>query len=408
MSNPLIAQTHDTDKALAGTGVVNDVVSFSNNLTGDAGALSTAVSGVATGLGLLGAAMSPLSTLASAGIGWLIEHIEFLEDALEALTGDPEAITAQAQTWRNIAKQVRDSAGQYDNQAKTVLTTWNGHGAAGYSATSGAFGQSLHATADGAEGAASAIEQAGMLVGVERGLIRDLISEFSGWMIVEAGIALASSWCTFGASIAVFTGFAVGQAVKLGSTIANKLSALATKLDDLSQLVSKMSGSFDQLAGGIKQLGTKVDNAATSLSTKVDNAATMPANAQQRVDDFFKNTQPQAQQFRDKLGQARDGNLGIHQKVSEPVKNLNIPGTGKTINDALETNVLDGQNYVRSRNLETGERVTPIKQDHTWSMGDTVKSTAGTVKGVTSELSEPEDSTDQETEPPPPEGTTYV
>src|SRR5699024_2091958 len=145
----------------------------------------------------------------------------------------------------------RGSAETYNGRVATVSAAWQGEGAAAYQEAADAFRPGLQSSAEGAEGAAAAIEGAGTLVGGERGLIRDMIAEFVGWLIVEAAIAVATSWCSFGASVAAFVGFAVGQGLRLASKIADRLAALSTKLDELSQLVSRMNGSFGQLTGAI-------------------------------------------------------------------------------------------------------------------------------------------------------------
>ena len=387
MGNPLVAQAHDTDKTLAGAGVASDIHTFATGLSGDASALTTGVTGVTSGLGLLGVAMAPLTALGSAGLGWLIEHVDFLEQALEELTGDPAAIEAQAQTWRNVATQVRSSAAEYSSKAATLPATWHGEGANSYQGAAGAFDHALQASADGAEGAAWAIETAGVLVGVERGLIRDLISEFVSWLIVEAGIALATSWCSFGASIAVFTGFAVGQGLRLASTIADRLAALSTKLDELSQLVSRMNGSFDQLTGAITQLGNRVDTASANLTSRVDNAGNLAIRTQGRVERGINNAP-------DALRRGADGESKIHQKISDPVKNFNIPGTDQSVRSVLDTNAASGQNFMARYNPDQGWQRPRIIDDHTLSTGDYVKVESGLVKETAKQMEESEEDQD--------------
>lgn len=394
MTNPLIAQAHDTDKAWAGAGVASDIKTFASSLTGDASALTIGVSGVASGLGTLGVVMAPLTALTSAGLGWLIEHFWFLEQPLEELTGDPAAIEAQAQTWRNVAQQVRGSAQEYTGKAATLPATWSGEGANSYQGAASAFDHAMQASADGAEGAASAIETAGVLVGVERGLIRDLISEFIAWVIVEAGIALATSWCSFGASIGVFVGFAVGQGLRLASTIANRLAALSTKLDELSQLVSRMNGSFDQLTGAIRQLGNKVDTASANLTSRVDNAGDLATRTQTRVERGI-NDAPAA------LRRGADGESRIHQKISDPVKNFNIPGTDQSVRNVLDTNAASGQNFMARYDPDGGWQKPRIVDDHTLSTGDYVKVESGIVKETAKQMEESDEGEDSpETDSP--------
>src|SRR5256885_794399 len=74
----------------SGAGIFNDVATTVKDFAD--GDWSKAAMDVATdGLDLLGAAMDPLGTLASAGVGFLIEHISFLKEGLDKLAGNPEA-----------------------------------------------------------------------------------------------------------------------------------------------------------------------------------------------------------------------------------------------------------------------------------------------------------------------------
>lgn len=68
----------------SGAGIVNDLSATQTDFRhGDWGNL--VVDGITDGLDLLGVAMDPLGSLASAGVGWLIEHISFLKEGLDQL-----------------------------------------------------------------------------------------------------------------------------------------------------------------------------------------------------------------------------------------------------------------------------------------------------------------------------------
>lgn len=46
-----------------------------------------------------------LLTAFIAGAGWLIEHVQPLQDALDMLAGDPTLVEAHAMTWDNVANE---------------------------------------------------------------------------------------------------------------------------------------------------------------------------------------------------------------------------------------------------------------------------------------------------------------
>src|SRR5947209_2066731 len=104
-ANVNVAPTNLADggltKATEGAGLFNDVASTIQDASGgNWGGLAMDIG--ADALDALGMAMDPLGALAGAGIGWLIEHVSFLKKPLDWLAGDPEAVTAKAQTLQNV------------------------------------------------------------------------------------------------------------------------------------------------------------------------------------------------------------------------------------------------------------------------------------------------------------------
>ena len=55
--------------------------------------------------------MDPFGAILAAGVGWLIEHVGPLKEALNALTGNADEIAAQSETWKNVATEL-GSVGQ--------------------------------------------------------------------------------------------------------------------------------------------------------------------------------------------------------------------------------------------------------------------------------------------------------
>lgn len=63
-----------------------------------------AMDGFAFGLDALGFVANPLGALASAGVGWLIEQLDFLREPLDDLAGDPGAIMGVAAVWARTSR----------------------------------------------------------------------------------------------------------------------------------------------------------------------------------------------------------------------------------------------------------------------------------------------------------------
>jgi methyl-accepting chemotaxis protein len=253
-----------------GAGIFSDAAStLTDARNGDWGNLAMDVGTDA--LDLLGAAMDPLGTLASAGVGWLIEHISFLKDGLDKLAGKPEAVTAKAVTWSNISKQLTETAEQYERKAAKVGQSFSDCGSAeAYQKTAESYVGVLRGAASHADNASTAMNVGAALVGTERGLIRDMISSFVGELIVKALAALAASWCTFGGTIAAFIADTVVEGGVLAEKISTRITKIVEKLESLAKGAGKSKAALEGAANALKKVGKGVDKL---VDKSVDTAA---------------------------------------------------------------------------------------------------------------------------------------
>lgn len=260
----------------AGSGIFNDVAtSVKDFADGDWG---NAAMDVATdGLDLLGAAMDPLGTLASAGVGFLIEHISFLKEGLDKLAGNPEAVTAKAVTWQNVAKQLTETADSYEQQASKLGESYSdGGGAAAYQATAKGYADSMRGAAGHAQSASTAMQVGAAIVGTERGLIRDMISEFIGELIVKGLAALATSWCSFGGTIAAFIADTVVEGGILAEKISTRIAKIVEKLETLAKNAGKSKAAIEAATNALKKVGKAADSAvekSLNTATKIESKA---------------------------------------------------------------------------------------------------------------------------------------
>jgi hypothetical protein len=260
----------------AGSGLFNDAASTLTDVrNGDWGNAAFDVGTDA--LDLLGAAMDPLGTLASAGVGWLIEHISFLKQGLDELAGNPEAVTAKAVTWSNVSKQLTTSADEYEKSAATLGQSFtDGNAAAAYQATAKSYAATLRGAAGHAQGASTAMNIGAALAGTERGLIRDMISSFVGELIIKGIAALAASWCSFGGTVAAFIADTVIEGSILAEKISTKIAKVVEKLETLAKSAGKSKAAIESAANALKKVGKGLDKAVgkgVDVAAKLDGKA---------------------------------------------------------------------------------------------------------------------------------------
>lgn len=246
-------------KATEGAGLFNDVASsIQDAATGNWGGFAMDLA--ADGLDGLGMAMDPLGSLAGAGIGWLIEHVSFLKKPLDWLAGDPEAVTAKAQTLQNVAEHLRSSA---ENYVKSVGTLQSAKGSAadGYRTAAQNYQQAVNGLATHIDGATKAMHTAAMIVGTTRGIVRDSISQFVGDAIIKFVAASALAPVTFGGSEAAFIADEVAEGASLAASNAGKVSKVVRETETLAKGAKKSETAMRDAGEGFeKAAGRSADD----------------------------------------------------------------------------------------------------------------------------------------------------
>lgn len=256
MSNPLVAEK-EGPSAFAGAGLAGDIA----NLTSDNDAWDYSIDGVSTGLDAIGAAMDPFGAIASAGVGWLLQHVSFLREPIDKLTGDAAGIQALSETWSNIAKELNEAAQQYST-ALNSTSSWSGDAADHYRTAAKELIAAWEATAEHSQHASEGMLAAGIIVGTERGIIYDMLSTFIGRVIVEAFVALASSWFTFGSSLAVFVASVDIDASIQAERFSLRIGALMKKIAQFAQKFTKMGSKAETLAKDLETSGNRIRQVA--------------------------------------------------------------------------------------------------------------------------------------------------
>ncbi|MEU8417225.1 PPE domain-containing protein [Amycolatopsis japonica] len=257
MSEDLIAKKEDDKKYFKGSGLGDSIEGLVGTLNPkpdeDIDAFALAMDGVSVGLDALSMVLNPLGELVKAGVGWLMENLDFIREPLEILTGDPNLVQRAAQTWNNIAIELEAVAGDYEGSLSTT-SGWDGDAAIAYRRVALQYTQSLRDVAAEAKESARWITTGGMVVATARALIFDIIATFISDVITRALLALASSWFTLGGSVAAFTASVFADAVTVMAKIQKKLGKL---LSAIQKFVKRFEGSSDRAREAARALGRK-------------------------------------------------------------------------------------------------------------------------------------------------------
>ena len=97
MGNPLVAEVKSSTQSYSGVSLLETAHDVSSAIqSGDWASVALGAAG--TALDALSMALDPFGAILAAGVGWLMEHVGPLKEALDALAGNPDEISAHSET----------------------------------------------------------------------------------------------------------------------------------------------------------------------------------------------------------------------------------------------------------------------------------------------------------------------
>lgn len=249
MGNPLVAEVKDSTKAYTGSSLLESGFELKSAIeSGDWAAV--ALGAVGTALDALSMAMDPFGAILANGVGWLMEHVGPLKEALDALTGNADEIGANAETWKNIATELGGVGADLADMVSADLQSWTGIAADTYRERAKDTATLLDAAKQGCEGASSGVKTAGEVVAAVRALVRDIIAELIGHMISWALQVLF----TLGIGLTWVVPQVVNAVAKTASKVANLTKKTVKALQSLMPLLKRADDLFADAASALKKL----------------------------------------------------------------------------------------------------------------------------------------------------------
>lgn len=148
------------------------------------------------------AAADPLNFLISAGLTFLIDVVQPLEDGLAYVTGHPEKMDEIIQNWQRVTAALQPLSEEIRTAGNQGLIRWEGLAAQ-------AAKDRINKFADGVDGLRNDTSQltfmfaiAKVLIEAAQGIVIGLMATFIEWLIFTWLPAIAAAVPTFGASMA--------------------------------------------------------------------------------------------------------------------------------------------------------------------------------------------------------------
>jgi len=247
--NPLVAERQDSTSFWAGTGIGEDLSDLSEAIGN-----GSWVYGSLAGVGLVGdvvfTVFNPIAAAVSAGMGWLIEHIDPLDKMLEQLTGDADAVMAGAQTWTNISEALTTHAQEVRDYVTADMADQAGLAADAWRSRAKELSDGLDGASGAAAGIAKGLQIAAAIVQFVHDMVRDTITEAFGMLIQAA----AEEFFSLGLLTPLVAYQTYSWIATRVARLSGKIKDLVTSISALSRLLSRVPPGLTGMVGKLKKL----------------------------------------------------------------------------------------------------------------------------------------------------------
>jgi WXG100 family type VII secretion target len=204
----------------------------------------------------------PLEKLIDQGLSFVIDYITPLKDALNLVTGDPDALTAAAQHYQSLGQQIDQLGQSIHDEVKQGVAGWTGDASTAAQQQIADFLDGVHGTATLAGYIAQVCSASAGFMTSAKNQIIDLIAQFVEQMLITWAVGLAGSIFTFGASDAAAAASTAAEAAAKIAQCAQKCEKFGQVLAKIGKVIEKITEIVKKIGGLVEKLGTAVEKFA--------------------------------------------------------------------------------------------------------------------------------------------------
>lgn len=262
MGEELIAEDEGKE-AGEGGGIALDVFNLGNDLIHDGVGWESGIDTAMVAIDVISTWEDPLRGLIAAGVGWLLEHVPGISDVWDKLMGDASSIEQIANTWDNISRALAKSCTEFADASKEI-ESWNGKARESYADVAKAFESSVNGASIESEALSIVVRMIGAIVAGLKDIVYTLIAEFVEFTVLPAILsAIATSWCTFGGSVAAAITYIEIQADITAEQITVKITHVTEEIVVMSERATKIIGKLDKMESALKHMAEELEKNKT-------------------------------------------------------------------------------------------------------------------------------------------------
>jgi uncharacterized protein YukE len=214
----------------------------------------------------------PLNALISKGLGFVLDYIEPVKEALELVTGSPAALNAAAGTYSQLSADIDQLGQQLHDELTTGFANWKGDASDTAHQEMATFLDGIHGTATLAGYLVRLLKASAAMMQAAKDIIIGILADFVEQMLITWAVGLAGTIFTAGLSDVAATAATVTEAsVAIGKagTEVSKVGKLIEKVGSLikkiMEMIRKIAGMLKKFAAGIQKVGGKLGKVGKSI-----------------------------------------------------------------------------------------------------------------------------------------------
>jgi len=223
--------------------------------------------------------IDPLNTLISNGLGFVIDYIEPLKEALEFVTGSPDALNAAADTYAQLSADIDQLGSTLHDELTTGFANWQGDASDTAHQEMARFLDGIHGTATLSGYIVQLLKASASMMQAAKDIIIGIIADFVEQMLITWAVGLATTLITAGLSdvaataatvteAGIATGKAGAEVSKVGKLI-DKVGSLIKKIMDMirkiAELLKKFAVKIQKVGGKLGEVGKSIEETSGTL-----------------------------------------------------------------------------------------------------------------------------------------------
>ena len=207
-------------------------------------------------------ATDPIGWLVGQGLDFLLAICQPLQDAIQFVSGDGEALSTAADNFNAIGQGLSEFGQQFGEHAQQALSAWEGQAAETAADKLGQFAGGVNGVVGQAGNIAQLLQISSMVMTVIEEFIKGLLTELITWLIMIWIPALAAAIPSCGASTAA-AGTATGvRAAQTGSRATRQVGKLQQLLNKIREVLQNLKSWMGNLRTNVSRvMDTKKMNA---------------------------------------------------------------------------------------------------------------------------------------------------